>query len=81
MIEDNGIGREVGQAVAGRKPPPGEVYGHDYYQDRINMINRLQSRTSVEVVDLKDDNGTGRGTRVEFGYNFDKYKNPPWLKP
>ena len=65
-IEDNGIGRERAQEIKKRKLTKGkESVGMKITGDRIKMINELyNSNTSVEIIDLKDENGTAQGTRV-----------------
>ena len=67
VIEDNGIGREEARRLRSKTATRRKSMGMTITQDRISMINKLyNANASVEVVDLKDDNGQGRGTRVEL---------------
>ncbi|MCB0557793.1 MAG: histidine kinase [Lewinellaceae bacterium] len=66
VIEDNGIGREEALRLRSKTATRRKSMGMAITKDRINMINRLYKvDTSVEVIDLKDDKGQARGTRVE----------------
>lgn len=68
IVEDNGIGREKAlefrsKKYAGRK----KSMGMRITQDRIQIINKMfDSKTSVEIFDLKDNQGRPAGTRVEL---------------
>lgn len=70
VIEDNGIGREKSAEIKKRKNPKGKgkkSMGMRITQDRIEMINKLYgTKTSVSIIDLKDETGHAKGTRVEL---------------
>lgn len=68
VIEDNGIGREKSAEIKRKKNKKGrKSMGMRITQDRIAMINKLYgSDTSVKIIDLKDDQGNAKGTRVEL---------------
>ncbi len=69
-IEDNGIGRERAAEIKASHPASGggkKSFGMQITQDRIAMINKLyNANTSVEIVDLKNEEGEATGTRVEL---------------
>jgi tetratricopeptide (TPR) repeat protein len=65
-IEDNGIGREK-SAQLNKNRKNRESHGIKITQERIKAINSLHDIDfSVNYTDLKDENGVGVGTRVEF---------------
>ena len=67
VIEDNGIGREEAQRLKSKTATRRKSMGMAITQDRISMINKLyKADASVEVIDLKDDEGRALGTRVEL---------------
>ena len=68
IVEDNGIGREKAMEIRARKNNRRKKsMGMRITHDRIQMINKMfDSKTSVEIVDLKDNKGEAIGTRVEL---------------
>ena len=68
IVEDNGIGREKAMEIRARKVTRRKKsMGMRITHDRIQMINKMfDSKTSVEIFDLKDNTGQPTGTRVEL---------------
>ena len=68
IVEDNGIGREKAMEIRARKNTRRKKsMGMRITHDRIQMINKMfDSKTSVEIIDLKDNKGLAVGTRVEL---------------
>jgi ligand-binding sensor domain-containing protein len=66
-IEDNGIGREKS---AESKTLSGKMHrslGMKVTADRLSLLNDInESAMSVNITDLKNDNGTAAGTKVEI---------------
>lgn len=66
-IEDDGIGREAARLLKSKSATRHKSMGMRITDDRINMINRLyNTKTKVQVTDLKDAEGIAKGTRVEL---------------
>lgn len=67
IIEDNGIGREKAAEMksnTARKQKHKSV-GMDLTKDRIEMTNQFyNTNATIEITDLKDENGQAAGTRV-----------------
>lgn len=72
VVEDNGIGRAKAASLKAQRPGnPKRSMGMQITADRIEMINKLyNTKTSVQVIDLRDENGGGTGTRVELVIPF-----------
>lgn len=71
VIEDNGIGREESRRLKSKTATRRKSMGMAITQDRIGMINKLyNAHASVEVTDLKGDDGQPKGTRVELRIPF-----------
>ena len=68
VIEDNGIGREKAAALRAQKTGNHKrSMGMQITKDRIEMINKLYStNTTMNIVDLHDEEGNATGTRVEL---------------
>jgi ligand-binding sensor domain-containing protein len=65
IIEDNGIGRE--QAQAQKSVNRKKSMGMQITRDRMEMINKLyNTTTTMQIIDLADENGNASGTRVEL---------------
>ncbi len=65
-IEDDGIGREKADKLKS-KSATHKSHGLKVTSQRIEMMNKLNSTgAQVHIVDLKDDQGNARGTRVEL---------------
>lgn len=68
IVEDNGIGREKALEIRSKQNiKRKKSMGMRITQDRIQIINKMfDSKTSVEIIDLKDNKGQPIGTRVEL---------------
>lgn len=68
VIQDNGIGRERAQELKAQKTGGRKrSMGMQITKDRIEMINKLYNTTnSVQIIDLKDEEGKANGTKVEL---------------
>lgn len=67
VIDDNGIGREMAQALRSKMATRRKSMGMRITEDRIDIINRLyKTRSSVRVIDKKNRQGLPTGTRVEL---------------
>ncbi len=67
LIEDNGIGREAAQQLKSKTATRRKSYGMKITSDRLSMLNKLAgAKASVQVFDLKSENGEAAGTRVEL---------------
>lgn len=68
VIEDNGIGRAKAQELrAQRTSNHKRSMGMQITKDRIEMINKLyNTNTTVQIIDLNDEEGNARGTKVEL---------------
>jgi hypothetical protein len=65
VIEDNGIGRARSAEMRKAQMEHRKSEGMQITADRIALINRIyQIHTEVDVVDLKNEDGTAAGTRV-----------------
>ena len=65
VIEDNGIGREKASEVKSRSAVKDKSYGMKITKDRIAITNEIfQTKASVDIIDLKDQDGNATGTRV-----------------
>ena len=64
-VEDNGVGRQKAKELEGNHDFKKKSYGMQISKDRIEIINRLYKyKTSVNVIDLKDQNDDPSGTRI-----------------
>ncbi len=71
MIEDDGVGRKRAEEIKMSKGPMKQSLGSKITEDRINVLNSLYSdEIEVHYVDLEDDQGNPRGTRVEITLPF-----------
>jgi LytS/YehU family sensor histidine kinase len=65
IIEDNGIGREEAHNRKRNHQFHKKSMGMAITQNRIELTRNLyQIETKVEIIDLKDENGSATGTRV-----------------
>jgi hypothetical protein len=68
VVEDNGIGREKAQELLRQRDKTHKSMATAITQERIAVSNRkLKRKITMEITDLKDENGQARGTRVVFG--------------
>ena len=67
-IEDNGIGREKAQELLKQRDKTHKSMATAITLERIAVLNRkLKRKITMEIVDLKDEQGKAKGTRVVFG--------------
>ncbi len=70
-IEDDGVGRKRAEEIKMSKGPMKESLGSKITEDRINVLNSLYSdEIDVQYVDLENEEGNPRGTRVEITLPF-----------
>lgn len=69
-IEDNGIGREKAAEIRKLRKHHKSM-GMKNADDRIHLINKLNKKnTSIQVVDLYDQNKIAQGTRIEIIFDI-----------
>ena len=67
-IEDNDIGREKAQELLNQRDKTHKSMATAITSERIAILNRkLKRKITMEIVDLKDERGEAKGTRVVFG--------------
>jgi LytS/YehU family sensor histidine kinase len=67
-VEDDGVGREKAHEIESKQRSRHRSMATSLTRDRLNALNRkLKKKIRLEIVDLKDEDGQGCGTRVEFG--------------
>ena len=67
IIEDDGIGREKSDELRRQFDKDHKSLATSITQERIKVLNRrLKNKITMEILDLKDENGEARGTRVVF---------------
>ena len=67
LIEDNGIGRAAAQELKSKSANRRKSFGMKITSDRLAMLNKLAgANASVNIFDLKKDDGSAAGTRVEL---------------
>ena len=77
VVEDNGIGREKAAGYKTIEHIEYQSRGITLTAERIGLINAIYDEAiGVEIVDLKDEEGHAKGTRVvmRFPANYDNYK-------
>ena len=71
IIEDNGIGRKKAGEIKQNQGVIQQSLGSKITEDRIQILNSLYSNEiDIQYVDLEDDQGNARGTRVEIRLPF-----------
>ncbi len=66
-IEDNGIGREAAELLKSKSGSKRKSYGMKITKGRIEALNQLaNTKASVQIFDLYEDDGKSAGTRVEI---------------
>ncbi|MBW6460440.1 MAG: histidine kinase, partial [Bacteroidales bacterium] len=66
-VEDNGIGRKKARAILMAQDKDHISMATGITLDRLHALNRRSKRKiTLEITDLKDENGEARGTRVVF---------------
>lgn len=69
-IQDNGIGRKMAAKISQSRPGIHKSFGIQITQERLALFNHLNdSRITLKVTDLKNDDGSPAGTRVTFTYS------------
>lgn len=67
IIEDNGIGREKAMEIKLKSGLMQKSQGIVITKERMDILNRqLKNKISVEITDLKDEQGKAVGTRVRL---------------
>jgi ligand-binding sensor domain-containing protein/two-component sensor histidine kinase len=68
-IEDNGVGREAAREYQGEQPIEYQSKGITLTQKRIDILNVANTeKVKTSIIDLKDENGYGKGTRVILSF-------------
>lgn len=66
-VEDDGVGREKAQELLSKQDKEHKSLATKLTQERIAVLNRRsKKKISIEIIDLKDDEGNSRGTLVRF---------------
>lgn len=66
-IEDNGIGREAAREMKSASTGKHRSMGMYLTRDRLHRINRMHNaKADVQITDLKDEQGSALGTRVDI---------------
>lgn len=64
-IEDNGVGRKMAAEIEG--PKQHKSFGMQIGENRIRLMNNgMDLSSSLQVVDLFDEHGNSKGTRIEI---------------
>jgi ligand-binding sensor domain-containing protein len=64
VIEDNGVGRKKAGELKSKSVNKEKSYGMKITSDRLSMLNGESKISSVEIIDLEDEQGSATGTRV-----------------
>jgi sensor histidine kinase YesM len=68
MIQDDGVGREKAEELRRQSNKDHKSMATAITQERIKVLNRrLKHKITMEIIDLKNENGEAIGTRVVFG--------------
>ncbi|MEL6846334.1 MAG: histidine kinase, partial [Bacteroidota bacterium] len=65
IIEDDGIGREESRLLQSKSLNPQISYSTQIIEERINVLEQ-QLGAGLRIIDLTDENGYARGTRIEL---------------
>lgn len=69
-IEDNGIGRAAAAALKSKSAEKRKSFGMNITSDRLKYLNKLDDETTaIEIIDLQDDSGGAKGTKVIIRLN------------
>ncbi|MFO7613581.1 MAG: hypothetical protein R6W71_02980, partial [Bacteroidales bacterium] len=67
-VEDDGVGREKAQEILQKQDKDHKSLATAITMERIAILNRkLKRKITLEIIDLKDEQGEAKGTRVVFG--------------
>jgi tetratricopeptide (TPR) repeat protein len=70
LIVDDGVGRERSQKLKNQQTR--KSLGMQLIKERLGLINKQIAETiSVDIIDLKDENGNASGTKVELNIPFE----------
>ncbi|WP_276481929.1 sensor histidine kinase [Paraflavitalea pollutisoli] len=70
-VEDNGVGRKAAAAMRSRSALKNKSHGMKITGERLDIVNMTyDANTSVEVIDLYNDDHQGIGTRVLITLNY-----------
>jgi sensor histidine kinase YesM len=64
IITDNGIGRKKASEMKSTAADEDKAFGMKVNGDRLTILNRESNITSVETIDLKNQEGLPQGTQV-----------------
>ncbi len=71
VIEDDGVGREKAMEIKNQSGFKHKSRGMIITKERLEILNKqTKGRISVNVIDLKDENGNALGTKVEIVIPF-----------
>ncbi|MFU8844080.1 MAG: tetratricopeptide repeat protein [Bacteroidales bacterium] len=66
-IEDNGIGRQKARELLLKRDKNHKSVATNITRERIDVLNRkLKKNITLDIIDLKDDKGKAKGTKVIF---------------
>ncbi|MBW6490481.1 MAG: sensor histidine kinase [Lentimicrobium sp.] len=67
-VEDDGVGREKAKEILQKQDKDHKSLATVITRERIAALNRRsKKKITLEIIDLKDDEGNARGTLVRFG--------------
>lgn len=66
IIEDDGIGREKAVEINSAFPSKHHSKGTILTAERLSVLDNNQNKPVINAIDLKDEHGEARGTRVEI---------------
>jgi tetratricopeptide (TPR) repeat protein len=70
-VEDDGIGREMAQEILQKQDKDHKSMATTITRERIKVLNKkTKKKITLEIIDLKDEEGNARGTRVNFKIPF-----------
>ena len=71
VVEDNGVGRKYCERVKQERGSSHRSYGMSITKKRLETLTKISNDDfNVEVVDLYDDNGNAKGTKVNIIISF-----------
>ena len=66
IVEDNGIGREKAKTIKSQIKESHQSAALDITRERLDLLRSGKAvKNSLQIIDLKDENGNALGTRVE----------------
>jgi sensor histidine kinase YesM len=74
VVEDDGIGREAANIIKERSDLHHKSRGMLITQKRLELLNKQnKEQMSVNIIDLKNDEGVATGTRVEIHIRYNEF--------